>query len=86
MDKLIDQLYYMVQETTPLTYRTDPEYKRLSDETDRLWAEIAADLGQGGNARLNALANAQAEEERPWRLSVFRRTLALGITLGRLGV
>lgn len=84
MDKLLKELYYMLEENVDRDFERDPEYKRCAEEADKLWDAIAADLGTGGNARLNDLVNAQAKEDQFWRFAVFCRTLAFGMTLGGL--
>lgn len=84
MDELLNEIYHIVEENLDSAFQADPQYKRCSDKVEQLWDQIAADLGQGGNARLNDFMNAWADEDDFWRLAMFRRALALGITLGRL--
>lgn len=84
MNDLIEEIYHIVEENLDSAFRVDPRYKRCRDKTERLWDQIAADLGQEGNARLNDFTNALTDEDGFWRRAMFRRTLALGIALGRL--
>lgn len=84
MNDLLEEIYHIVEENLDSAFQADPQYKRRSDKVEQLWDQIAADLGQGGNARLNDFMNAWADEDDFWRQAMFRRALALGITLGRL--
>lgn len=84
MDELLNEIYHIVEENLDPAFRADPQYKCCSDKVERLWDQIAADLGQGGNTRLNDFMNAWADEDDFWRQAMFRQTLELGITLGRL--
>lgn len=86
MNKVIKELYYYLQENTKPDFLQDPEYLQQVKEADRLWDTIAADLGEGGNGRLNELVNAEYGKEGFWQFALFRRTLAVGISLGRLDV
>lgn len=47
MDKLLKEIYYIIEENLDPAFRADPQYKRCSDEAERFWDQIAADLGQG---------------------------------------
>ena len=84
MTEIIKELYYYLQENTEADFLKDPEYLRQAKEADRLWDAIAADLGEGGNGRLNELINAEYGKDNFWQFALFRRTLAVGISLGRL--
>lgn len=84
MNDLLEEIYHIVEENLDSAFQADPQYKRRSDKVEQLWDQIAADLGQGGNARLNDFMNAWADEDDFWRQAMFRRALALGITLGQL--
>ena len=86
MNEIIKELYYYLQENTKPDFLQDPEYLRQVKEADRLWDAIAADLGEGGNGRLNELSTAESAREDFWQFALFRRTLAVGISLGRLDV
>ena len=84
MTEIIKELYYYLQENTEADFLKDPEYLRQAKEADRLWDAIAADLGEGGNGRLNELINAEYGKDNFWQFALFRRALAVGISLGRL--
>lgn len=84
MSDLIEDLYYLVEERLHPTFLNDPEYLRLKKASTQLWNETAAALGPDGQKRLDALYDAEADENRFWRLAMFRHTLTLGLELGRL--
>lgn len=85
MNEVIKELYYYLQENIEPDFLKDPEYLQQVKEADRLWDAIAADLGEGGNGRLNDLISAEYGKEGFWQFALFRRALAVGISLGRLG-
>lgn len=84
MNKIIKELYYHLQENIEPDFLKDPEFLRQKEESDRLWDAIAADLGEGGSGRLDDLMGAEHGVEGFWQFALFRRALALGISLGRL--
>lgn len=84
MNEIIKELYYYLQESTAPDFLHKPEFVRCKNESTRLWDALAAELGEEGAARLDALFGAEQEKEEFWRFALFRRTLALGISLGRL--
>lgn len=47
MDELLNEIYHIVEENLDSAFRADPQYKCCSDKVERLWDQIAADLGQG---------------------------------------
>ena len=67
MDELLNEIYHIVEENLDPAFRADPQYKCCSDKVERLWDQIAANLGQGGNTRLNDFMNAWADEDDFWR-------------------
>lgn len=84
MNTWLKELYYYLQENLEPDFLRDPEFLARQEESARLWDAIAADLGEGGTRRLNDLLNAELGEEEFWQFALFRRTLAVGISLGRL--
>ena len=84
MSDLLEALYTAVEESLRPTFFADPEYLNLKKASTQLWNEIVAALGPDGHKRLDVLYDAEADEDRFWRLAMFRHTLALGLELGRL--
>lgn len=84
MNTLLKEVYHYLQENTEPDFLNDPEYNRCRNESAQIWDAIAADLGDGGNGRLDDLLSAEQGKEEFWRFALFRRALALGISLGRL--
>lgn len=84
MNNALEEIYYTIEENLNPDFLEDPEYKRRSRGADQLWEQLAADLGKDGSARLSEFADARADKDEFWRRALFRRALALGVTLGRL--
>ncbi len=84
MSDFIEDLYIMIEENLRPDFFEDPEYLRRKKTSVQLWEETAAALGPDGKKQLEALYDAECEEDRFWRLAMFRHALALGLELGRL--
>lgn len=84
MTDLIEQIYLYLQENLNPDFEGDPEYRRLQEKDTKLTDALAAELGEGGKQRLEELWSVQGDLDHFWGLLLFRRTLALGMALGRL--
>lgn len=84
MSNFIKELCFLLEENLQPTFFRDPDYLRARTEAAQLCDEIAAALGPDGPERLDALMSAEAKADEFWKLALFRRTLALGLELGRL--
>lgn len=83
MEKIMNELYYMIDEWAGQQYEMDEETKSLEERKLALQDEIARRIGDGGQDMVEALANLSLELDTIHDKALFRAAVSLGTELAQ---
>ena len=83
MNKIVNELYYMIDEWAGQQYEMDEETKSLEERKLALQDEIARRIGEDGQDMVEALANLNLELDTIHDRALFRAAVSLGTELAR---
>lgn len=78
MDKIIRELYYMIDDWAGQQYKDDETAKKLIERKSALEEEIKDRIGEGGQEMLEKLADLNLELENIHDKALFHAALSLG--------
>ena len=85
MTKIINELYYMVDDWASQQYESSGEAKDLLARLSDIKNEIELRLGEGGREMMEALSNLNLELETIHDQALFRAAMELGAQIARPG-
>lgn len=83
MNKIVNELYYMIDEWAGQQYEMDEGTKSLEERKQALQDEIARRIGEDGQDMVEALANLNLELDTIHDRALFRAAVSLGTELAR---
>ena len=83
MDKIMDELYYMVDEWAGQQYENNEETKGLEEQKFALQEEIARRAGENGQEMLEELSNLNLKLEDIHDQALFRASLRLAMEMAQ---
>ena len=83
MNKIVNELYYMIDEWAGQQYEMDEGTKSLEERKQALQDEIARRIGEDGQDMVEALANLSLELDTIHDRALFRAAVSLGTELAR---
>ena len=83
MNKIMNELYYMIDEWAGQQYEMDEGTKSLEERKQALQDEIARRIGEDGQDMVEALANLNLELDTIHDKALFRAAVSLGTELAR---
>ena len=83
MNKIMNELYYMIDEWAGQQYEMDEGTKCLEERKQALQEEIARRIGEDGQDMVEALANLNLELDTIHDRALFRAAVSLGTELAR---
>lgn len=85
MDKIMDELYYMVDEWAGQQYENNEETKGLEEQKFALQEEIVRRVGENGQEMLEELSNLNLKLEDIHDQALFRASLRLAMEMAQKG-
>lgn len=85
MEKIMRELYYMIDEWAGQQYEMDEGTKSLEERKLALQEEIARRIGDDGQDMVEALTNVSLELDVIHDKALFRAALSLGVEVARPG-
>ena len=78
MDKIMNEIYYMLEDQAGQELLGDEEAKSLEDQRGALWDEVIRRLGEDGEEIREVIRNLDLELEDIQDKALFRAALRLG--------
>lgn len=85
MNKIMNELYYMIDEWAGQQYEMDEETKRLEERKQAVQEEMASRLGENGQEIVEALADLSLKLDEIHDRALFGAAVKLGTELGAPG-
>lgn len=83
MDKIMNEIYYMLEDQAGQELMGDEEAKSLEDQRGALWDEVIRRLGENGEEIREVIRNLDLELETIHDKALFRAAVQLGMDLAR---
>lgn len=78
MTKIMNEIYYMLEDQTGQELIRDEKAKSLEDQREALWDEVIRRLGEDGEEIRDVIRNLDLELETIHEKALFRAALSLG--------
>lgn len=85
MTKMMEELYYIMEDYVDRNNMIDEEAKKLETRQEALQEEIILRLGEGGQELMEALADLNLRLETIHDQALFRAAMGLGARIARPG-